>query len=241
MRFADCAHTYDDHASPQHHFAARVAGFLRAEGEAGFPWRTARVLELGAGTGALTRQFTTAGAGPNWLATDAAAAMVERGRLHAPAAQWRVLDAFREPLPAADWQVSSGLLHWAEDPVATLARWRTFLRSGGRLLHAMPCEPCLAEWRALVPESPVRWRTAETWLQVFAAAGLRVRRSEWWTQRLAYPSALAFVRGLHRSGVTGRVRIGPARLRQALRDCAARHRIGDGVRITWAWVAIEAE
>lgn len=241
MRFADCAQTYDKHATPQHHFAARVARFLRAGGEENFPWRTARVLELGAGTGALTRHFTRIGAGGNWLATDAAPGMIERGQARAPAAQWRRLDAFREPLPPADWQVSSGLLHWAADPVAALARWRAFLRPGGRMLHALPCDPCLAEWRALAPDSPVVWRDADGWRGLFAAAGLRVRRSASWTHTVAAPSALALVRGLHLSGVTGRVRIGPARLRQALRTYETRHRAADGVRATWAWLAIEAE
>lgn len=239
MRFADCAHTYDEHAMPQHHFAACVAQFLRGGEFADFPGPALRVIELGAGTGALTRHF--AHAGPRWLATDAAPGMVARGRQQAPAAQWRVLDAFSESLPVADWQVSSGLLHWADDPVAVLARWKTFLPRGGRMMHAMPCEPCLAEWRALVPESPVDWRTVDGWHEVFVAAGLRVRRMELWTHRVNCSSALALVRGWHRSGVTGRVRIGPARLRRALRAYEARHGAAGGVRATWAWLAIEAE
>ena len=53
-------------------------------------------------------------------------------------------------------------------------------------------------------------------------------------------SALEMVRGFHRTGVTGRVRVGPAKLRQALREYGERHRVPGGVGTTWAWLAVEA-
>lgn len=239
MRFEHCAKSYDEHAAPQRHFAERVARFLLA-GENEPPLPAGTVLELGAGTGALTRHLAGAGADGGLVATDAAPGMVERGRTRVPGAEWRVLDAFAEALPVAARQVSSGLLHWSPEPAATLARWKQFLLPGGQMTHAMPCEPCLAEWRALVPESPVLWRDAAAWRAVFAEAGLRVTRWEAWTHTVVCPSALALARGMHRAGVTGRVRIGPARLRQALRAYEARHRRSEGVSATWAWVAIAA-
>ena len=246
MRFDVCAHTYDEHAGPQRFFAERVAQFIGAKS-------TESILELGAGTGALTQHL---GGAPNTvsassvraeavlgapiLATDASPTMVARGRLATPQAQWSVLDAFNQPLPPAMLQVSSGLLHWADDPAATLARWKTFLASDGRMVHAMPCEPCLKEWRALVPESPVPWRSEGQWLKIFERAGLRVTRSQSWTHAAICTSALEMVRGFHRTGVTGRVRVGPARLRRALREYDARHRVAGGVQATWAWLAVEA-
>jgi len=246
MRFDVCAHTYDKHAGPQRFFAERVAQFIGAQ-------PTETVLELGAGTGALTRHLigapSTASAdsvraeavlGAPILATDASPEMVERGRIAVPQAQWSVLDAFNQPLPAASLQVSSGLLHWAKDPTATIARWKDHLLPGGRMVHAMPCEPCLAEWRAFVPESPVPWRSEAEWLMIFERAGLQVTRSQSWTHAAVCASALEMVRGFHRTGVTGRVRVGPARLRQALRDYDLRHRVPGGVRATWSWLAVEA-
>ena len=166
--------------------------------------------------------------------------MVERGRRAVPQAQWSVLDAFNQPLSVAALQVSSGLLHWAEDPAATLARWKTFLTPGGRMVHAMPCEPCLTGWRELVPESPVPWRSEAEWRKIFEGAGLRVTRSQCWTHNAVCASALEMVRGFHRTGVTGRVRVGPARLRRALRDYDARNHVPGGVQATWAWLAVEA-
>jgi len=232
MRFDVCAHTYDEHAGPQRFFAECVARFIG-------PQPTETILELGAGTGALTR-FLCQETDHPVLATDASPTMTERGSRLVAQAQWSVLDAFTEPLPIAALQLSSGLLHWANDPVATLARWKSFLSPGGRMVHAVPCEPCLAEWRALVPENPVPWRSEIEWLKIFELAGLRVSRSNKWTHQAICASALEMVRGLHRSGVTGRVCIGPARLRQALRAYDVRHRTPDGVKATWSWLAVEA-
>lgn len=248
MRFDVCAHTYDEHAGPQRFFAERVAQFIDAK-------RSETVLELGAGTGALTSRLIGAPAsgpapsdykfagseiGAPILATDASPTMVERGRIAVPQARWSVLDAFKQALPVAALQVSSGLLHWAENPSATLPRWKTSLAPDGRMVHAVPCEPCLREWRALVPESPVPWHGEVEWLEMFERAGLRVTRSQSWTHAAVCASALEIVRGFHRTGVTGRVRLGPARLRQALRDYDARHRVAGGVQATWAWLAVEA-
>jgi SAM-dependent methyltransferase len=281
MRFDVCAHTYDEHAGPQRFFAECVAQFIGAK-------PAENILELGAGTGALTQWLvemknasgqptpnpsqegiaskgaggptstaasngrrsvpllggagggSAANSNAPLLATDASPTMIERGRLAVPQAQWSVLDAFSQPLPIAALQVSSGLLHWANDPSATLARWKNFLPPGGRMVHAVPCEPCLKEWRALVPESPVPWRSEAEWLKIFERAGLRVARSQSWRHNAVCSSALEMVRGLHRTGVTGRVRVGPARLRQALREYDARHHTAGGVQATWAWLAIEA-
>lgn len=281
MRFDVCAHTYDEHAGPQRFFAEHVAQFINAK-------PTETIVELGAGTGALTQWLARArsaseqptpspsqegsalsgadhlilpaaperlwsvpllggarggSAGrtePSLLATDASPTMVECGRAAVPQAQWSVLDAFNQPLPIAALLVSSGLLHWADDPVATLARWKSSLAPGGRMVHAMPCEPCLKEWRELVPESPVPWRSEAEWLKIFERAGLRVTRSQSWTHDAICGSALEMVRGFHRTGVTGRVRVGPARLRQALRDYDTQQSVPGGVKATWAWLAVEA-
>ena len=271
MRFDVCAHSYDEHAGPQRFFAERVAQFILGSGTGVSPVSSCSVsethrqdacpttiLELGAGTGALTRHLigtpisrsaslnsishkpADREIGAPILATDASPAMVQFGSVAVPQVDWAVLDAFQQFPPLASLQVSSGLLHWADDPVAMLERWKVSVPPRGRMVHAMPCEPCLTEWRALVPESPVPWRSEAEWLKIFERAGLCVTRSQSWTHAAVCDSALAMVRGLHRSGVTGRVRIGPARLRQALRAYDARHCVEGGVEATWAWLAVES-
>jgi SAM-dependent methyltransferase len=233
MRFDACAHSYDAHAAPQRAFAARVAAFLQAApGE--------DIVELGAGTGALTRQICLAGA-IGIQATDASPAMVALGRAAVATARWSVLDAFETPVPQAGLQVSSGLLQWADDPVRVLRRWKEAVRPGGRMVHAFPCEPCLVEWRAVVPDSPVLWRDETAWCGVFAGAGLVVRRKRLWVEQSFFPSALAMLQAMHRSGVTGLTRLGPGRLRQAMRLYEAQHSGPNGVVATWAWMAVEAQ
>ena len=232
MRFDACARTYDDHASPQHAFAALVAGFIRAD-------PGASILELGAGTGALTHHLVRTMCA-KVQATDGSRAMVERGSQKVPEAKWAVLEAFAARLPASDLQASSGLLQWAVDPVSVLRLWGTALTPAGRMVHAFPCLPCLEEWRSLVPEGPVHWRDEAAWRQVFASAGLSVKRAQVWTLRPRFPSALNLVRAMHLSGVTGQVRLGPGRLRQAIRSYDQRFRQAQGVYATWVWMAVEA-
>ena len=232
MRFDACAQRYDAYAAPQRAFAARLARFLQIRPEE-------TVVELGAGTGALTR-FLCVAPGRKVLATDVSPAMVSLGQAAVPAAEWSLLDAFEHPVPSSRLQVSSGLLQWADQPIAVLRRWKTALSRGGRMVHAFPCEPCLSEWRALVPETPLRWRDEPAWCRVFAEAGLRVTRKELWIDRSFFPSTLDLVRSLHRSGVTGVPRLTAGRLRNAIRTYERRHRRPSGVVATWAWLAVEA-
>lgn len=232
MRFDACAHTYDENATPQHTFATLVAQFIQARpGEA--------ILELGAGTGALTRHLVVA---PDQRvhATDASRAMAARGEQSVPQARWTVLNAFAESMPPSDLQVSSGLLQWAENPISVLSTWRGALRPGARMVHAFPCLPCLGEWRTLIPDGPVHWRDEKAWLQLFESARLAVRRSHVWPLRVVFPSALEMVRAFHRSGVTGAPRLGAGRLRRAIRLYDGQFREARGVYGTWVWMAIEA-
>ena len=239
MRFEACAESYDRHAGPQRTFAARVAEFIEAS-----EWNTAspkprELLELGAGTGALTENLVRE-PGRRVLATDAAKTMVRMGRGKVPSAAWHELDAFQGALPRADLQVSSGLLQWAPDPLAVLAKWRDNLNPGARMVHAFPCEPCMWEWRMLVPQSPITWRDEAGWIRIFTQVGLRVVRHRLWVEPVVYGSALELLRAWHSSGVTGSARVRAGRLRQAIRDYDAAWRTAGGVTSTWAWLAIEA-
>ena len=233
MRFEERALTYDANALPQRSFASKVAQSLQCS-------PSDEVLELGAGTGALTA-FLCARPGLRVVATDASPAMVALGKTAVPLAQWKILDAFSETLPPSTIQVSSGLLQWAPDPARVLQSWKQGLLPGARMLHAFPCQPCLQEWRDVLHESPVFWRSEGEWLELFAAAGLRVTRKSLWKDRWFFGSALDMVRAMHRSGVTGRARVGPGALRSALRSYDRQYGSPEGVWATWAWLAVEAE
>ncbi len=232
MRFDVCAQTYDAHAEPQRTFAARVAAFANLR-----PGET--VIEFGAGTGALTRHLCAA-ADQAVTATDLSAAMVSLGRVAVPQAQWMTLDAFQDSLPQAALQVSSGLLQWAPDPARILQNWKRALAPRGRMVHAFPVEPCLAEWRSIVRESPVQWRDETGWCDLFAHAALRITRKQTWVEQALFASSLDLVRSLHRSGATSHPQLGAGQLRESMRIYDAEHRCNDGVVATWAWLAIEA-
>ncbi|HEV2373331.1 MAG TPA: class I SAM-dependent methyltransferase [Streptosporangiaceae bacterium] len=68
--------------------------------------RSGQVLELGCGSGLLTRQLTAAG--HRVIATDAAPAMLDLAREYAPDAEVRRLTLPDDPLPQADAVVSIG-------------------------------------------------------------------------------------------------------------------------------------
>jgi trans-aconitate methyltransferase len=231
MRFEDCALEYDRHAAPQRAFAARVFEFAAiGPGE--------RVVELGAGTGAVTRLLCGI-PGAQVCATDVSPTMVQVGRAAVPGASWLVVDAFTGPIPRSSAQVSSGLLQWAPDPVRVLERWAAAVEPGGRMIHAFPCDPCLKEWRGIVAESPLVWRDEREWAGIFERAGLRVRRRCLWTEPHYFESAREMLQSMHGSGVTAGARISWGRLRQAMRVYDATHRTPHGVVATWAWMAFE--
>jgi SAM-dependent methyltransferase len=234
MRFDSKAGTYDLHAEPQRAFAAQAAEVILEGAQAGMS-----VVELGAGTGALTRHLCTAGL--RVVATDASPTMVTIGRSSEPRADWRVWDAFAELPPPAVLQVSSGLLQWAPDPLSVLQSWGRSISPGGRMVHAFPCRPCLQEWYSLVPRGPLRWHDREEWVSLFQQAGLSILRERVWTRVVRFPTALHFVRSLHHSGVTGPRLLTAGELRRAIRQYDAQFAQAAGVAATWVWQLIEAK
>lgn len=230
MKFNERARSYNDHAAPQRRFAEALAAF------APFP-RGARVTELGAGTGFLTAALLAQGV--TVQATDGSPEMVAVGKENVPNAQWKVHDAFTE-IPPATALASSGLLHWAADPVAVLRHWHKALPKNGRLLLGVPCDPCLFELRDLMGEGPLHWRDEAQWLQLLSHAQFDVTAHGVLTLEEVYPSALDLFRALHGSGVTGDPRMSTGTLRALIRDYDRLHAKGEGVVATWAWLLVDA-
>jgi SAM-dependent methyltransferase len=95
------------------------------------------ILELGCGSGLLTRELIAAGY--RVIATDASPAMVELTRVHAPgAAEIRQITLPDDPLPEADAIVSIGhTISYLDDEAAidrALVAMATALRPGGTLI-----------------------------------------------------------------------------------------------------------
>jgi malonyl-CoA O-methyltransferase len=148
-RFGARADAYEAHAGLQVDVARRLAGLLP-------DWEAPKVLELGCGTGLLSRHLLERYPDGDFVLSDAAPAMLSKCRrnLEAPGAgkvRYEVLDA---GAPSGhkdlDLIVTSMTLHWVADPVATLVCLRDLLAPGGQLLYATLGPNSFAEWRTVL-------------------------------------------------------------------------------------------
>jgi ubiquinone/menaquinone biosynthesis C-methylase UbiE len=96
----------------------------------------ARLLEVAAGTGVLTRELLAAVPSGEVTATDLNEAMVDFGRRQAPGAEWRQADASRLPFEDDRFDLvvcQFGVMFFPDKPAA-FAEARRVLHSGGRFL-----------------------------------------------------------------------------------------------------------
>jgi malonyl-CoA O-methyltransferase len=145
--FSAAAATYDAAAEAQDRAAAGLARRVLAAGLPASP----RVLEIGCGTGLLTRRLLPA-LGGRWLVTDIAAGMVDAARAALPGAEaeFRVMDGEHpDAMPASfDLVVSNLAAQWFADLPGAIAALRRCLAPGGRLMLTTLGAASFAEWRA---------------------------------------------------------------------------------------------
>jgi malonyl-CoA O-methyltransferase len=200
-RFDQAAPTYDETAQVQRRIALALAEAIAAEP---LP-KGARVLELGCGTGHLTRVLIGRLEPSQWIAGDIAPAMLAalgQGLKH-PALSLRRLDAADPDVaPGFDLVCSSLTLQWLSDPPAAIGRWRGLIRPGGLLAFSTLLAGSFGEWReALIaagaPEpSPALPTLAE--LQTWVGPSARVRCLD---LSEPHPDGLSFLRAARRAGV----------------------------------------
>lgn len=92
-----------------------------------------KAVELGAGTGLLTRHLALRGF-ESFAATDLSERMLEQGRARLPMVDWKRLDAWSCDVQEVDRLYASSLLQWAPDPLEVLKNWRAALKPEGRVL-----------------------------------------------------------------------------------------------------------
>ena len=97
-----------------------------------------RILDAGTGTGIGAAAAMTSGR--QVVGVDAAAGMLAVARREVPGARFVEADYSELPFPAGSFDVviSVHALHFATDPVATLAEWRRVTTGGGRLSLSVP-------------------------------------------------------------------------------------------------------
>lgn len=238
-RFADAAADYDAHSPVQREAARRLAARVKNLNLPAAP----RVLEIGCGTGHLTRELLPA-LGGTWFVSDIAPAMVTacRGQL-GPVANYIVMDGERPAVANGgfDLILASLATQWFADLPAALAALAPLLAPGGRIALATLGAGTFAEWRAAHEIAGVKAATPEypdaAALQRAFPAGLKVEVAE---EDFAAPLAepLEFLRGLRRIGADtpapGARPLAAGRLRQVLRALAAAGHAGMSYHLLYA-------
>jgi malonyl-CoA O-methyltransferase len=145
--FGAAAARYDDHAAPQRAAAALVAELAVRQ----HPGGVSRILEIGCGTGFLTRDIQAHWPGAELVVTDVAPEMVGRvaqGGL--VAGTFLTMDGEQPAFdgPWFDLILSSLAFQWFDDLGGAVLRLVGLLRPGGSLFFSTMGQGSFARWRA---------------------------------------------------------------------------------------------
>ncbi|MFC1467420.1 methyltransferase domain-containing protein [Verrucomicrobiota bacterium] len=205
-RFSVSASTYDRHARPQQILANALLAELVMDSPD-------RILELGGGTGQLTRRIL--GRYPNAQidVVDIAPGMVEFGRqtfADVPNVCWELGDAqawrARDLYPLV---VSSAALHWTQDLQATFANVYQNLLPRGAFVFGIMLDNTFKELRQLRSEiapnkvSTFSLPTYHQTVEALEQSGFRIELAERTEYLFPYENARAFLKVIHEQGVTG--------------------------------------
>lgn len=243
-RFNRSALTYDSACRVQRSMAGRLMAAL----DQAVP---ARILELGCGTGYLTRLLAERYPGAAILAVDFAGRMVEvaRHRVAGRRVEFMVADAESAGFGSGwDLVISNATIQWFCTPAETLSRLGSGLSPGGRMLHSTFGPQTFGELRQVFAEAAgeavgLPLRSAGGWAGIVGQAGLAAearRRCE----LVRYPTAADFLRELQATGATwrphsaGAVPAPPGLLRQAIARYDRRFGAGDGVPVTYELIEV---
>lgn len=145
--FGAAADHYEDHAGPQRLAATLVADLAQRQR----PHGVERILEIGCGTGFLTRDIHARWPEAELVATDLSPGMLERaasdGRV---AGTFMTMDGEAPSFegPWFDLILSSLAFQWFDDLERAIARLVGLLRPGGSLLFSTMGQGSFARWRA---------------------------------------------------------------------------------------------
>ncbi len=241
-RFGAAASGYDRSAAVQRLAAERLAQRILGAGLA----RAPRILEIGCGTGLLSRSLAAHLPGARWTLTDLSEPMLRncRERFAAqPAPIFAVMDAEAPSLRPGFDLVCGGLaLQWFEQRASALRGLAGLLNPGGLLALSTLCDGSFAAWRAALrdegaadamPDHPAPDALQADWPECGTGS--------WQLETLLerHPRGLEFLRGLRAIGAdlprAGAPALRAATLRRVLRRFEAEHgalaeyRIGYGL------------
>jgi len=205
-RFSTAAATYDRHSRPQQTLIDELALVLPKH-------LPSRILELGCGTGLLTRLLAEHYPDIPIDASDISPGMIEHCRAafsNQPQISWIVADAQTFQADAIyPLIVSTSALHWTDDLTKTFLQAYQNLEAGGTFALGMMLQGTLQELRELrakiAPEKvfTTRLPTFEETIEALKTAGFSIRKSNRFNRHYNYTNARAFFRVIHEQGVTG--------------------------------------
>jgi len=223
--FTDALDHYDAYSQLQEQAARKLAGFLPEETQG------MDILELGCGTGNLTKQLLRKYKNASFCISDISPSLLmdTQGRMGPAPRQieWRVMDG--EALEQAglyDLIAANMVFQWFEDLPRALEEMKAHLKPGGQILFSLPGPQTFEEWRSVLAELELPDGTLE--FPDYREQALAVE-----TQRIGYTSAHEFLRQIHKIGAhqprKGYQPLTPAQLRRACRRFDQLH---EG-RIVW--------
>ena len=145
--FGAAAAHYDEHAGPQR-FAARLVADLAQRQR---PQGVRRILEIGCGTGLLTRDIQARWPDAEIIVTDLSPGMLDKAAAGGlVAATFLAMDGEAPAFdgPWFDLILSSLAFQWFDDLSAAIARLAALLRPGGSLIFSTMGQGSFARWRA---------------------------------------------------------------------------------------------
>ncbi len=206
-RFSSAAGTYDDHAGVQNAAAAKLIRLLPPSGS------VRRILEVGCGTGALTRHLLGGFPAATMDAVDLSPRMVEaasRRFAAAPTIRWEAADIRHyRGHGRYDLAASNCALHWVDPLIEGFQNLARLLAEDGELVFSIMLHGTLGELhearlRAAPDKPPLgrlpRFNEVADSLDL---CGFAIQDSCEETIAETYPSADAFLRAIHRLGLTG--------------------------------------
>jgi len=240
--FSRSAGAYDARAEVQRTVQDRVLALLDAAAP-----RARRVLDVGAGTGALLARLVSARPGLSAAAVDLAPGMCAATRRAAPGAGVAAADAEALPFREAsfDLVVTTSTLQWLPRIAPALGEARRVLAPGGVLCVALFGARTLYELREAWSEAAGerarrthRFLSREELAAALAAAGLAVEATHDEELVERHPDARAVLRALKAVGassaVPDRAGLGGRRTTlEAIRRYEERHRGAEGVPATY--------